>query len=211
MTAAISTYEKMLASSCEPRSVFGFRKIFLSALRLHWAKEANHGELADLVGCYAYDLDNPDAGNLAVELAASSNPVPERPSIYIKLLASPLTPAGIGNLGDISEDRAARTYNWKRQASLAFRHEFEDPDIATAAAESSETFLIGFLKGAEARFLDCHFNFLGIYEPETVRPTPLRRYGVDVRLDVSFTWGVRITPESHLIREIVSSTTTHLT
>lgn len=209
MTPQHTAYKTLLECTSGAPTLYSLRRTLLMLTRIHWALPSNHGDLSDLLGCYNYDIASPEKGSVAIELAAKFNGATPPNAIYVGLINAPLKRVAIGNLAEITPDGATRKYVWQRVATLRVSHVFEDADIGTLAAESTETFLAGMIPALMDRMRVAGIELLGVFEPQSMSKSPKLLYGVDVRLQIAFNWGVEVTPESHLIKQIVSEVATH--
>lgn len=209
MTPQHIAYKTLLECTGSAPTLYSLRRTLLMLTRIHWAQASNHGDLADLLGCYNYDIADPDKGSVAIELAAKLKSSTPTNAIYVGLVNAPLKRVAIGHLAEITPDGASRKYVWQRNATLRITHAFEDADIGTLAAESTEAFLASIIPALMDRMQVTGAELLGVFEPQPMSKSPKLLYGVDVRLQISFNWGVEVTPESHLIKQIVSEVATH--
>ncbi len=214
MKASTSEYSQLLGCQQGPLSIYKLRRMLMLFTRFHWAKPVNHGDLADELGCYLYNLEEPDKGNVTVDLAARFNPDEKRNEIYVGLAACATSRLTQGHLAEILPGGLGRRYVYKKEATLRLTHIFPDPDVGTLAAESTETFLASIMPTTIKRLQvngALGWEMKGIDEPRQMRRNPKLLYGVDVRLQISFTWGVDVIPETHLLKEIIAEVTTHPT
>lgn len=209
MTPRTTAYKRLLECQKAPVTIYSLRRLLMMFTRFHWAATTNHGELEPMLGCFKYNLEEPEKGNLIVDLAARFNPDHQLDGIYVGLASAPLRRVAVGHLSEVTETGATRRYAWVRECNLRITHVFVDPDIGSLAAESTEAFIAGVMPPT-MHYMNVHgWDMRGILEPRQMARTPKSLYGVDVSLQISFNWGVDVTPESHLLKEVISEVAIH--
>jgi hypothetical protein len=196
---------KLLECLQPPLLLYELESIMVELTRQHWAHPENHGKMADMFACAAYNFEAPSISTMLVDFQDSY--IEEEitsPGIYIAGLEAPIGKVAIGNLQGISDDNATTDYVWRCNTGVIAAHVNPSTRLAKAAAESTLSFWAGIGQPLADRLGLTSFVPQKISAATKLEKSPDRMYRVDAVAQIVYTWSVSVNQETHRLKILMS-------
>lgn len=189
-----------------PVDSVNLRRFFLMLMRAHWMDPANHGPLAEPLGCMVYSED-PKKKSLDVRLAHDyeGEAGSSVPAIYVGFNGFKLGKLFIGDAVGRTGDNSARREGKRVDTVLKVAHRARSADQALLMAESGATLLQGIHKDIMANIPLLAFSVDMWTDAERKESGATRYFQVDLVCSLAFNFQVEIDMESHRIKKFGST------
>lgn len=201
MSARVSA-ENLIQCLQRPINSVSLRRAFLMMLRVHWSDAENFGDSSDDLACLTYSDDKVDKQlEVTLNYLFDSKKTENFPAVILGFGNFVTQKNVLNNFAGLSSDYGSTYYALPTSTTMTVSHIHANPDVATAMAESTATFLMGTREPTMKRLNLRRFDIAGISAVQPLEKLPARYFNVEVTAQLDFNMAVTVNLEGHRLKK----------